>query len=544
MNKKSSGGFVRQAAILAGASLFVRMLGFFYRIPLTILIGDEGNAFYSSAYQIYAFALTLTSVFMIATISRLTSERIAQGQYQNAHRLFKTAMGFSIILGTVGSLLLFFGAIPVINFFSDDGPFALFFSLPEGSVYAIRAVAPAVFIVSMLTVFRGYFQGMNTAFPTAISQVVEQVFNVAFSLWLAFLFFDSANPHSVRYAAAGATAGTAIAALSALAVVAFIYLLVSKSLKRRADEDTTDFKEKPITQLSTIIRTAYPMIIGLSIISISGILDIGMANSRIMASGAFMDDEVNILIGQFTGKFVLFTTLPVSISMALSSAVIPEITASHVTLDEDAVREKTNLALRLSMMISIPAAVGISVLADPIIAMLIPLHPEGGWLLRYGGVSIVFMALVHVITGVLQGCGHIKLPALALFIGVVIKIILNYYLMAIPSINILGAVISTIVCFFVASIINLVFLRRFTGIFPDFKATFLKPLSASLGMGFVCFIVYSLLSIISPNAIATLGAIVFGFLSYVLLMVLLRGFGERELNAIPIPYKIRRWLNP
>jgi stage V sporulation protein B len=208
--KKTGAGFVKQAAILGGASLFVRLLGFFYRVPLTNLIGDAGNAFYGLSYQVYIVILNLTSVYMITAISRLTSERLALKRYRDAHSLFKTAMVFSVCIGAAGSLLMFFGAETIARFlhFSDEA---------ANAAYAIRAISPAIFFVSMLTVLRGYFQGMQTAFPTAISQVVEQFFNISFSLWLAFLFFDAANPGAtVHFAAAGATAGTAIAALAAL----------------------------------------------------------------------------------------------------------------------------------------------------------------------------------------------------------------------------------------------------------------------------------------------------------------------------------------
>lgn len=523
------GSFVKQAAILAGASLFVRLLGFFYRVPLTNLIGDEGNIFYGAAYSVYVFALNLSSVFMIATISRLTSERIALGQFRNAHTLFKTAMLFSMVLGAVGSLAMFFGADIIVRLLS----------FPEDTVSAVRAVAPAVFVVSVLTVFRGYFMGMKTSFPIAVSQAIEQVFKVAFSLWLSFLFFDAAD---IQFSAAGATAGTVVSVVAALGVVVFIYTLIAKALKKRADEDTTEIIEKRRTQLVAIIRTALPMVIGLSVFSIANIMDIGMANNRILASGAFSEEETRVLVGQFTGKFVLLTTLPVSLSMALSSAVIPEITAAHVTLDEDAVRHKTNLALKLSMMLSLPAAVGLAVLADPILAMLFPLHPEGGWLLRYGAVSIVFLAIVHVTTGALQGVGHVWLPVIGAFFGILVKVPLNYHLLAIPQINILGAVISTLACFIVAAIINLFFLRRFVGIFPDFISTFAKPIFASAGMGLVCFSVYNLMTLFTTNMVSTLGALAFGFLAYVMLMVLIKGFEEHELEALPIPSWIRGWL--
>lgn len=529
----AGGGFVKQAAILGGASLFVRLLGFFYRVPLTNLIGDEGNAYYNSAYQIYAFAANLTSFFMMAAVSRLISERIALAQYRNAHTLFKTAVMFSLAIGTVGSLVMFFGADAIITVFN----------LRPGAIYALRAVAPSVFILSVLTVLRGYFQGMNTAFPTAASQVVEQIFNVAFSLLLAFLLYDAATGGDVRRAAAGATGGTSIATLAALGVVAVIYLMALRKIKARIAADTTEFRERRRSQLAAIMRTAWPMIIGLSIFSVASLLDIGMANARIPVSGAFTEYEVNVLVGQFTGKFVLLTSLPASLSMALAFAVIPEITAAHVTGDTTAVASKTNQALRLSMMISIPAAVGLAVLADPIIAMLIPRHPDGGSMLRYGAISIVFLAVVHVVTGILQGIGRVRLPVIALLAGLLVKIPLNFFLMSLPSVNMYGAVISTIAFGLVAAGVNLFFLRRHTGVLPDFKNTFAKPALAAAGMGVVSFIVYHVIYMFASNLVATLAAMAVGFVVYVIFMVLIKGFGERELNALPLPGFIKKFMS-
>jgi stage V sporulation protein B len=194
------------------------------------------------------------------------------------------------------------------------------------------------------------------------------------------------------------------------------------------------------------------------------------------------------------------------------------------------------------MMISFPAAVGLAVLADPIIAMLFPLHPEGGWLLRYGAASIVLLGIVHVITGVLQGAGYVKIPVIGVVIGVFVKLPLNWHLISIPEINILGAVISTIACFAVAACVNLFFLRHFLGIFPDLKSTFYKPLLASAGMGFVCYSVYHLMYIFTSNLVATLVTLVFAVFTYLIFMVLIRGFSERDLQALPIPARMRKWL--
>jgi len=512
---------VRQASILAGASLFVRLLGFAYRLPLTNLIGDEGNAYYIAAYNVYTFALIISSGALITAISRLTSERIAKGQYRNAHQLFKTAMGFAMTMGLSASIAMFLGA----DFIAQQ------LGTPE-MVHAIRSLAPAVFVVSMLAVFRGYFQGMKTSMPTALSQVVEQIFKVAFSVWLAFLFYDAATG-DVEFAAAGAAAGTVISVLSALGVVALLYSLIAKDLRRRA---MLDFRvknfESRFFQIRAIIRTAFPMIIGVGLVSLGNFLDQRMAIDRIYASWAFLEEEITALFGQFTGKFILLTTLPVSLSMALSSAVLPEITSSKVVMDEAAVKSKAHMAMRLSMIISIPAAVGLSVLADPIVALLFPSHPEGGWLLRYGSISIVFLAMTQIITGVLQGIGKVGIPVIGMFFGLAAKIPVNYFLMAIPQFNILGAVISTIVCFAVAGFLNLFFLYRFTGILPEAGNMIVKPLIASIGMGLICYAVYYVVVLYAASSVATLAALFVGGIAYLAILAIIRGFPSQLLSPL------------
>ena len=515
---------------MAAASLIVRLIGFTYRLPLTDLIGDTGNTFYSTAYHVYAFALIISSGAMPAAISKLVSERVALGHYRDAHELFKNALGIAVAIGTAAALFMAIGA----NWLTQ----LRFFNYPEAA-YAVRALAPTVFIVALLAVFRGYFQGMNTMIPTAVSQVIEQIFNVIFSLWLAHVFFSAGR---VEHAAAGAAAGTGIGAVAGLIVVLGIYLLVAKDLRQRAAKNLRTVvpsvgAEKRETQIRAILLTAMPIIVGMGIYHIATFIDMGMAKDRIMYSGVFTEEQVDIMVGQFTGKFLLLTILPVSLSVALSHAIIPDISSSKAIMDGTAVKEKINTALGISMTLSIPAAVGLSVLADPILALLFPNHPEGGQLLRYGAASIVFMALVQVSAGALQGIGKVMLPVIAAFFGVMVKIPVNWYLLAVPGINILGTVISTIVCYIVAAAINLYFLHKYTGVLPDYINAFVKPAFAATGMGFACFVTYHLVGIIAPDRLATVMALLVALPVYLALMWAIGGL--RNMEAAPLPGFVR-----
>jgi len=530
------GHFVKQAAILGLASLLVRLIGFFYRIPLTEWVGDEGNTYYLNAYFIYAFAITITSASLPAAISKLVSERVVLNRFSDAHQLFKTALVMATVFSAVVVFVLFFGAEWLVGHMFPDLP---------GVVYALRALAPTIFVVAILAVFRGYFQGLNNMYPTAVSQVVEQIFNATFSLWLARIFYRSAM---VEHAAAGAAAGTGIGAVAGAIVVFGFYLTVARLIRVRAAGnhhtlELTGGPESHNTQIKALLSTAFPIIIGMGIYQAANIIDTAMIGNRLMSSGAFTLGQVRAMSGQFTGKFLLLTTLPVSLSVALSQAVIPDISSSNATKNKRGVRSKVNIAMRVSMMISIPAAVGLSVLADPILAMLFPSHPEGGWLLRYGAVSIIFLAMVQVSTGALQGIGKVFLPAFAAFCGVAVKIPLNWVLLGIPAINIMGTVISTIVCYVVAAGINLHFLRKHTGVKLEILGTFVRPSIAASGMGMACFVAHHMVGLAAPGRVATLVAILVGVVVYLFLMWLLGGFPKQDIQRAPIPRFLRRWLN-
>ena len=522
----NSASFVRQAAILGGAALAVRLLGFFYRIPLTNLIGDEGNAYYLLAAQVFSLAIICQHVAIKTAVVKLTSERIARAEFQNAHRLFTTAMGFTVLVGLIFSVLLYV--------FSDQ--IARVFALDEASA-ALRAISPSVFFVSIAAVIFGYFQGMKTALPTAVCQIIDQFFKATFAVVLAFAFFD---PLRVYVPAAAATFGTTIGAFSAFVVITAIYAKKRKHIKKT--DEVAKVIEKRSNQLKLLSYTIMPIYAGVMVFAVANLVDIRMVSDRLLASGAFAADEVRVLVGQFTGKFVLLTTLPVSLAMALSIAVLPEISSSQTQLDADAIRGKTNRALRLSMNLSFPSAIGLSVLAYPILNLLFPNYPDGGVLLQIGAVSMIFMSAFLVTQSVLQGVGHTWLPAISALCGLIVKIPINHFLIYDVRLNVSGVVISTIACFLVASALNIVFIKKYVGFAVDIKGAAFKPLISSLLMGLVCFFVYRGLSMAAPSQLAVLVSIFCGLLSYFITQVLLKGIEQSEIMVIPMPARLKKFI--
>ncbi len=528
MGGNVKGAFVKQAAILAIAGLIVRFIGFLYRLPLTNMIGDEGNTIYAVGYNIYTFILIVSSAGLPAAISKMVSERIALKKFNDAHNVFIVSMITAFFTGGIGAIILGLFAMPISTYFGT----------PEG-YYALLSLSPTILVVAIMAVFRGYFQGMSTMVPTAISQIVEQIFNATFSILLAYLLFAN----GVNFAAAGGTAGTGIGAIAGLIFLTFAYLLAKPMIKGRCIKDKNTKKEPLFTIFKILIRTAIPIIIGTAIFAFTNLIDMKMVLSLLVKNSAFTYDQAKILYGQLTGKYVVLTTLPVAIATALGTAVLPNIASSVILGDHDAVKRKISIALRITMILSIPSAVGMGILSDGILFMLFPKYHEGGGLLTLGSVAIVFLALAQICTGILQGIGKTYVPAVSALVGVTFKIIINFILISNPKINIYGAIISTIVCYFIASIIDFIVMCVSTKFIPNLVDVFFKPLFASIIMGCCCYVTYSVCVMASiGNTIAVLLSITLGLIAYSGFMLFIKGFYKEDISILPMGNKILKKL--
>jgi stage V sporulation protein B len=526
MGKSARGSsFVKQAAILAAASLIVRFIGFLYRLPMTAIIGDEGNAIYAAGYQVYNFLLILSSAGLPAAIGKMVSERISLGQYKNAHRVFQVSLLVSGGLSFIFMIALILSAkLIAVNICK----------IPD-AYYTLISLAPTIFIVGIMSVYRGYFQGMNNMVPTAFSQIVEQIFNAVFSVLLSWLLISK----SVALSAAGGTTGTGIGALAGLIVVLLAYGTQKGRIRRRNSLNRGKYRVEGAGEIAKILlKTSVPIIIGTAIYSITNLVDMSMVMDRLLASGAFTEAEATVLYGQLQGKYVTLTTLPVAISTAVATASVPNIAGSMVIKDYTAVERKINMAIKISMVISIPAALGMAVLSPQILYMLFPTVPEGGSLLRVGSFSIIFLALSQIVTGTLQGIGKVKVPAINAAIGAVAKIIANYFLIVIPILNVKGAVIATTICYIVASGLNLRALIKATGFTPDLKNSILKPTFAAAIMSGICYLSYKGFDLAFGNTISTLASIVVAVIVYFLIMIFVKGIGEEDLRMIPAGGKV------
>ncbi len=520
---KVAKGLAFQAMILASASLIVRFIGFLYRLPVTMMIGDEGNGIYSASFNIYALFLVISSSALPATISKLVAESDAKGHYRNSYKIFRVGMLISSFLGFCSMIILFFLAKPIENWVGI-----------EGSAISIRLLAPTVFLVSILAIYRGYYQGMKDNTPTAMSQVVEQIFNAVVSIALTYILVKK----SIAWGAGGSSIGTGIGALAGLVYITRLHRKNIKELSIRARSGTKKLLSAEVIG-KMIIATAIPITIGTAIFSIVNIVDMKMITSGLQVN--FTEQEARILYGQYTGKYILLTTLPVSVATAFAVSIIPNIAIAKKENNFEDIESKSNVALKLTMLFCIPASVGLSVLASPVLQLLFRTESEGAMLLQYGSFSIIVIAFSQVMTGILQGLSYAYVPVIAALCSAVVKISMNYNLIRIKEINILGATFATIVFYLITSLINYGFLRHKFHIRLDIINSFIKPIFAAIVMGIVCKLVYmGLFMLFANNDIATITSIILGGGVYFIVLFFVGALDRDILIRIPI---VKKYVN-
>ena len=527
--KKSGSSFVKGAAILAFATFLTKIIGLIYRLPLTSVLGDEGNGLYADAFQVYTVLITLSAYGLPTAISKLVAERTAKGAYKDAHRVFRISMIYSGIFGGILSLIMWFFAGDIANMMGSPR-----------TVYAMKSLAPTVLIVVLMSSFRGYFQGLNTMTPTAISQVIEQIFNAAFSVILAYALIGK----SLESAVLGSTLGTGIGALAGFIFILFVYWLLSPDIKKKMKKSKQYEYESNLTILKKIIITTLPILMGTAVFSLTSTIDLKMINDRLPAvieeilksgkegyigisniKGLSPVQIVDMLKGQYSVKYLTLVSVPISLIISLSTASTPAISYSMAIGNYEDVREKTQLVMKIGMLFAFPSAIGMAVLANPIIRLLFRSQPDGASLLQLGTIAIIFITISQICTGILQGLGKQHLPTIHALIACAVKIGLNIVLLSVPSINIHAIIYSTIGCYLIFSFLNLRSVVKFTGVVIDKVDVFMKPALISIIMGLITLLGYVLLLKITTSSFIIVSVLV-------PIAIIVYGVGAIKFNAL------------
>jgi len=525
--------FIKGAVVLTLAGLTSRLMGAVFRIALAAMITDEGIGLYQYAYPIYVGLLTISTAGIPIAVSKLVSEKLAVKDYYGANQVFKVALTILTLSGLTISLLMFLGAEYLVVYITRD----------PRAIVPLLSISPAIFFVAVMSAFRGYFQGHQTMAPTAVSQIIEQLSRVGIALFLAIYLI----PMGLEYSAAGATFGAVAGAIFGLSFLFVLYLKqkpeTAKQIRNQKVKEHTNY----LQVLYKIARLAIPITAGSLVLPLISLLDLTIVPQRLHVAG-FTTERATSLYGQLTGMATPLAHIPAIIAISLAVSLIPSISEALALNNQHIIRRNSDLAIRLTLILGLPAALGLFILAEPI-TMLLFNNVEAAIPLRFIAFSVIFLTLYQTTTGILQGLGKTVLPVKNMLLGALVKVILSWTLTAIPDVNIQGAAFATVLGFALSSLLNLDAVCKQIRLKINYSQYIFKPAAAVMVMGFLVYIVYyytdqlltGMYSVSLVNAVATILAISVGILSYGIMLFVTGSITKEDLHLIPKlgPYLVR-----
>lgn len=530
MGKKKS-SFIKQAGILAAAGIVSRIIGILYRSPLTSVIGDEGNGYYQSAYSIYTIVLLLCSYSIPAALSKIIAEKLAKKEYQNVQRIFHCALMYVCAVGGIASLFLYFGA----GLFLDG----------KASI-VLRAFTPTIFVSGFVGVLRGYFQAHGSMLQTSISQIIEQILNAIVSILAAYLLIHAVSntddTTKAIYGAVGSTIGTGSGVLVAFFFMLFVYMVNRKFIHKRMRNDSTGKVDSYKVILGMLLSMVTPIIISTFIYNFNVSFNLVVYTKTMVNFKGFTSAEAATQYGIFSGKALVILNIPIAIAAAMSSAMIPAIASTKARGNSKATNSRIENAMFVTLLIAIPCAVGIGVLARPVMQLLFPQREsleQASILLMLTAVTVIFDSLSALSNGILQGIGKVKIPVRNAAIALTLQSCTLAVLLAFTDLNLYALVICLLLYSFTMFLLNNISVHKYTRLRENVTKIYILPLAAALVMGLVAWLVYhGLYLAVHSNAVCLAAAILMAVLVYFVAVIKLRIITEEELQTIPYGSKI------
>lgn len=567
--KKQS--FLHGALILTVGIVIVKVIGALFKIPLTWTIGTVGIGYFNIAYSVYGPIFSLATAGFPIAIARMVSENYVRQRFRDIRQIHRASIFIFLITGTVGCLIMLAGAPFYVNTVIQD----------SSSLMAMFFLAPSILFCCLSAIYRGYYEGLRNMYPTAISEVIEAVCKLVIGLTAAVLIVQTgmnqyyatgtvfgiavqseeyAKNATLPYAAAGAIFGVSVGSLGS-----YLYLLISH--KKNGDGITkAQLKAScpPRTMhdtVITLIKTAIPIGIGAVAINVAALIDTTFLQGRIadimrenpdvlLTMYRGMIPEINLktntvptyLYGCYSLALILFGLIPAFLQ-AFSISALPNVTTTWTRGVRSEIKKSVEAVLRISALVSIPAGLGMAVLARPIIRLIYRTNDEiASRVLIIMGIGAIFASLSAPIFSMLQAAGRVDLPVKLLLAGLTVKVVLNYVLTGIPEINVLGAGIGTLVCYAFITAAAVVFLCRVTHVIPNFMSAFVKPLFASLFCAAAAYAVQSLAVRVIPDKIATCAAIIVACVVYIIALFCLRAICRDDVIMLPKGKRIVKML--
>lgn len=535
MGKKSAkNNFIMQAGILAVAGIISRIIGLLYRSPLHSVIGDLGLGFYQSAYTFYTIVLLISSYSIPAAVSKVIAQKLAVKEYRNAHRIFRCALGYVLVVGGAASLFLFFGAGLLVE---------------EAAVPVLRTFAPTVFIYGMLGVLRGYFQAHKSMAQTSVSQVLEQVANAVVSVGAAYLLIkntmgtlempaeETEQILRATRGAIGSALGTGVGVLMALLFMFAVYRLNKSFIDRRIRYDRHPEVDSYRDILKMITMVVTPFVLSTAIYNLNDTINNAVYTNlkvrELDTVGAYSG------WGVLSGQALTISKIPIAFASAMAAAMIPTVAQLIAARNVEGAKDKIGVAVKTTMIISIPCAVGLFVLARPVTCLLFPANTQASEDLATGllmalAISIIFYALSTLNSQILQGLGKMNVPIVNAAIALGVQTVVVVALLFFTKLDLYSVVIANIIYSGIMCALNQLAVRKAIGYRQEIMRTFVIPLLASAFMGAVAWAVYEgLLLMTKSPRIAVIPAILIGAAAYFALLILFRGVTEEELRGFP-----------
>lgn len=525
--KKPSGirtNFAFQAAVLAGAGILSRVIGLLYRSPLFQIIGDEGNGYYGTAYAIYSMILMIATYSIPTAVSKIISGKLALGEYRNARRVFKCAFVYVVSAGLLAGILTFAFAPVLVK----EQP---------NAVLSLQILAPTIFLSGFLAIYRGYLQAYKTMIPTSISQIIEQIANAVVSVLAAYLMsrpFAAGTSEHAKYGAAGSAMGTGAGVLCGIIYILIAYAGRRKEIMETVESDTSSDVESYGKLFRQIVMIVTPIIIAAFVYNITTTVDMKIFYNVLNSKNVDRVESAN-LYGIFSGQYMVLINLPVSIASAVGTTLIPNISGAFTKGDKLETNHVYNQSMSITMMVTIPCAVGIGVLSEPIITLLFRgADPLVFKALTVGCISVVFYSLSTLTNSILQGIGKVMEPVKNATLALLIHLIFLAAILKFTDAKLFGLVAATILYSLLACIFNHISVSKYMSTKLDVKKIYLAPAVASIFMGIVAWGSYQIFyHLIHMNSVSVVLAILLAVIFYAAAILAVGGYTKEEILAMP-----------
>ena len=572
---KRSQSFLKGAMVLGSSMIIVKLMGMIYKILLSNQFGGVGTGLFNSAYALYNPLFMLSTAGFPIAISRMVSESVTKKRYRDVKQIHRVSVPIFVIAGCLCFLAMVLGSFIYIKLINADN-----------AIFAMLCLSPTIFFGCLMSIYRGYFEGMRNMVPTAISEIIEAACKLFLGLAASLLVtkygmgqyaktgyvfgVKCANEIEAQSAIIPIAIGAAITGISVGSLLGFVFLFIR--YKKGGDGITAEeLKSSPKprrtgTTLRIMVKTAIPIGLGSIIMSLADMIDSTLVQIRInnimqtdpkalldvygslIPDNVYYANETHTFLYGCYGIALTLMMLVTAVTQVFGTTALPSVTAAWTSGNKIQLKKSMETVMRVTTLVTIPSGIGMSVLAEPLLSMIY--HGSGvadeveigSKVLTVMGISVIFIATSTPLCSMLQAIGRMDVPLKLFSVGMIMKIIVNYVLVGIPQINIQGANIGSIVCYGFVTVVALFVICRETKIIPDFISIFVKPLIAGLICGAAAYFSEIFFDMFFKQRIATILAVVTAIVVYLIALLLLKAIKREDVLQMPKGNKIVKIL--